>query len=150
MPSTAADSVCIDPVSVDEDHIHVVAAIVWQSSQCDRFLIARRPSGKHLGGYWEFPGGKLEPGETPRQALERELREEIGIEVGEAEAFMKVYFRYPERNVLLDTWTVSSFSGEVGSRENQPLRWIGLREIATYDFPPADEPILEALQDAAR
>lgn len=83
MPSIEADSPIINPVAVDEDHIHVVAGIIWQQgnppSGKRKFLIAQRPKGKHLEDYWEFPGGKLEPGESPWQALQRELEEEIGI-----------------------------------------------------------------------
>ena len=149
MPSTAAESVQINPSSIDEDHVHVVAAIIRQTAQPDRFLIAQRPVGKHLAGYWEFPGGKVEASEAPRQALERELHEEIGIRVVDAQAFMQVYYRYPERNVLLDTWMVLAYDGEVQACENQKLMWIGTAEIENYAFPPADEPILEALKRAA-
>ena len=148
MPNTVAESFLINPESIDEDHVHVVAAIVWQSAEQNRFLIAQRPAGKHLAGYWEFPGGKVEDGELVNRALARELEEEIGILVTEAAAYMQVYFRYPERNVLLDTWTVSAYRGEVRARENQALAWIGLDEIENYAFPPADEPILGALQSA--
>ena len=150
MPNTVADALRVNPGSIDEDHIHVVAAIVWQSSRADRFLIARRPEGKHLGGYWEFPGGKVESGENARRALVRELREEIGIEVLTAEAFMQVYCPYPERNVLLDTWIVTDYNGTPSAREKQVLDWISPEETGDYRFPPADLPILQALQRAAR
>ena len=77
MPSTEADSPIINPTAIDPDHIHVVAAIIWQQDNPQpgqlNFLIAQRPKGKHLADYWEFPGGKLEPGESPWQALQREL-----------------------------------------------------------------------------
>lgn len=149
MPNTVAEALRINPDSIDEDHIHVVAAIIWQSSRQDRFLIARRPETKHLGGYWEFPGGKVEADESAQRALARELREEIGIEMKSAEAFMQVYCPYPERNVLLDTWMVTHYGGEPGSRENQALTWISLDQIDDYEFPPADIPILEALKRTA-
>lgn len=150
MPNTVAETLQVNPEFIHEDYIHVVAAIVWQSSRQDRFLIAQRPSGKHLGGYWEFPGGKIESGESPDQALARELFEEIGIEMVSAEAYMRVYCPYPERNVLLDTWLVTEYRGEPRSREDQPLIWLGLEAIKDYAFPAADMPILEALKRTAR
>ena len=145
MPSTEAEAPQINPGEIREPHIHVVCAILWQSEACQRFLIAQRPPGKHLEGYWEFPGGKVESGETAREALGRELEEEIGIRVEQAKPLIQVYYRYPERNVLLDTWEVGSFQGEPDSRENQALLWIDLTEIDDYQFPPADRPILDVI-----
>ena len=92
-------------------------------------LIAQRQKGKHLQDYWEFPGGKVEAGESRWQALQRELKEEVGVHAIRGEPFIKVYYRYPERNVLLDVWTVDRYSGEVSSREQQALRWIDLTQI---------------------
>ena len=149
MPSTEADAPLINPGSIDEPHIHVVAAVLWQSESRERFLIAQRPSGKHLAGFWEFPGGKVETGESARSALERELEEEVGIAVGKASPLMRVYYRYPERNILLDTWEVVSFRGSAEPREDQALKWIGLQEIEAYRFPPADRPILDAITNNA-
>lgn len=139
----------INPRRIDEPHIHVVAAIVWQTESRKRFLIAQRPPGKHLEGYWEFPGGKLEAGETPVRALERELEEEISIRVERAEPLMRVYYRYPQRNILLDTWEVTRFAGQLQGREGQALQWIGIAEIDNYRFPPADRPVLEAITNSA-
>ena len=139
----------VNPVSIDEDHIHVVAAIIWNRLEPDRFLIAQRQKGKHLEGYWELPGGKLESGETAWQALQREITEEINIRVIAASPYMRVYFRYPERNILLDTWVVDDYQGEVEAREQQPIAWIGLNEIDRYRFPPADVPILDAIKCSA-
>ncbi len=140
----------VNPVSIDEDHIHVVAAIIWNQLQPDRFLIAQRQKGKHLEDYWELPGGKLEPGETAWQALQREITEEISIRVIAASPYMRVYFRYPERNILLDTWVVDDYRGEVEAREQQPVAWIGSNEIDCYRFPPADIPILDAIKYSAK
>lgn len=150
MPSTAADRAIIDPASIDEDHIHVVAGIVWERADTRRFLIAQRQKGKHLQGYWEFPGGKLEDGETPRQALLRELQEEINILPIRARPFMRVYYRYPERNVLLDTWEVEEYRGQVTPAESQLLRWIEAAEADRYRLPPADIPIVEAIRNSAK
>ena len=148
MPNTEADAL-IDPESIDENHVHVVAAILWRGGDANEFLIARRQKGKHLEDYWELPGGKLEPGEDRWRGLQRELEEEIGIRATRGEPYMRVYFRYPERNVLLDTWSVSAWRGEVSAREGQRLEWIGSGEIDSYRFPPADVPILEAIRYSA-
>ena len=136
----------VNPENIEEDHIHVVAAIVWQRSRPRRFLIAQRQKGKHLESLWELPGGKIESGESPRHALEREIAEEVGIEVIEAAPYMRVYYRYPERNVLLDTWWVDDYRGKVVPMERQLLEWIGIDEIGHYQFPPADIPILDAIK----
>lgn len=150
MPSIEADAgPIVDPGSIAEDHIHVVAGIVWQPQAPRRFLIAQRLKGKHLQDYWEFPGGKLEAGESPWQALQRELEEEINIVPTRATPFMQVYYRYPERNVLLDTWMIEEYSGEVASGERQLLHWIEVTEADRYRLPPADIPIIEAIRNSA-
>ena len=144
MPNIEAEVTLINPGRINEEHIHVVAAVIWNQSR-SQFLIAKRQKGKHLENYWEFPGGKLESGESPLRALKRELLEEISIIVTDAEPFMQVYHRYPERNILLDTWVVNAFQGPVDAREQQQLLWINLDQVDRYLFPPADVPILEAL-----
>ena len=148
MPNIEAEVTLINPGAVNENHIHVVAAVIWNQSR-NQFLIARRQQGKHLENYWEFPGGKLESGESPLQALKRELLEETGILVTDAEPLMQVYHRYPERNILLDTWIVNVFKGSVEAREQQQLLWINLEQVDHYLFPPADVPILNALKNTA-
>jgi 8-oxo-dGTP diphosphatase len=123
--------------------IHVAAAAV-----CDargRILIAQRPANVHQGGLWEFPGGKLEQGESARQALERELREELGIEVGSARRLIRVQHDYPDKAVLLDVWRVGNFTGVPEGREGQPLAWVSPDELAGYSFPAANIPIIKAL-----
>ena len=145
MPSIEAETPLINPGEILEPYVHVVVAILWQSDARDRFLIAQRPSGKHLAGFWEFPGGKVEPGESVRGALDRELREEVGVVVMQAAPLMRVYYRYPERNVLLDTWEVDGFYGKAEAREGQLIKWIDLQEIGAHQFPPADHPILDAI-----
>lgn len=149
MPSIAADIPLINPGPIDEQHIHVMAAIIWNPDNPRQFLIAQRPRGKHLEGYWEFPGGKLEPGETPQQGLTRELVEEIGIRTTSSAPYMQVYYRYPERNILLDVWVVEEFVGQVQAQERQALNWIDATQTDTYRFPPADEPILDAIRSSA-
>jgi len=156
MPSTAADSLTINPTSIDEDYLHVVAAIIWQalSPQPDqrssrrKFLISQRQKGKHLEDYWEFPGGKRELDESPWQALQRELEEEIKIAPTKAAPYMQVYYRYPDRNILLDTWMVEEYQGETMSGEGQLLRWIDTSQVHQYRLPPADLPIIEAIKSS--
>lgn len=140
------DDLIVNPGAIAEHHVHVVAAIVWQPLHRGRFLIAQRPRGKHLEEYWELPGGKIESGESRWRALRREIAEEIGIELERASPYMQVYYRYPERNVLLDTWWVRDYRGEVAAREGQKIAWIGIDEVEAYRFPPADIPILDAIR----
>ena len=132
-----------------DDYIHVVAAIIWQPGSSDRFLISKRQKGKHLQDYWELPGGKMESGESRRQALDRELREEINIVPVKASSFKQVNHKYEDRNILLDVWEVTSFKGEVKSREGQEVRWVAVGQLAKYQFPAADIPIIEAITNNA-
>ena len=140
----------INPDSIDDNHIHVVAAIIWNRNDSGQFLIAQRQKGKHLQDYWELPGGKLEVGETPWLALQREIAEEINIEATRGSPYMRVYYRYPDRNILLDTWTVEEYRGRIEPREKQLLNWIDASEIELYRFPPADIPILDAIRHSAK
>jgi len=148
MLNTGVEPSLIDPEELDDDHIHVVAAIIWKQDSSRQFLIARRQQGKHLEHYWELPGGKVEANESPRQALQRELAEEINIRTVSATRYMQVYHRYPDRNILLDTWIVDDYQGEVIPREQQALAWIECNQIDAYRFPDADLPILDALKQS--
>lgn len=109
-------------------------------------LVARRPEHVHQGGFWEFPGGKVEVGETVITALQRELREELGIELDSAEPLLQVSHAYPEKTVLLDVWRVNAYRGEPHGREGQPLAWLKPRDMLKSDFPAADAPIIERLR----
>ena len=124
--------------------IHVAAAAV--SDVRGRVLIAQRPVHVHQGGLWEFPGGKLEQGESPGQALERELREELGIRVGSARQLIRVRHDYPDKSVLLDVWCVEDYAGIPVGREGQPLEWVALCDLGKFAFPAANIPIIQALQ----
>jgi len=110
-----------------------------------RVLIAQRPPGGHVGGFWEFPGGKLNPDEQPLQALERELREELGVTVEAAVPFMTYRHEYPERVVELHVFLVERYSGEPRGVEGQPLRWVSVAELASAGLLEADQPIAAAL-----
>jgi mutator protein MutT len=131
--------------AVSRPVIHVVAAAVMDAAH--RVLIAQRPEGKHLAGGWEFPGGKLEPGEEPRAGLARELSEELGIILtATPRPLIRVRHSYPSRDVLLDMWVVKRYSGEPRGLEDQPLRWCTQEELAVVDLLPADKPIVAALR----
>ena len=124
--------------------IHVVAGVLLDAE--DRVLVARRPEGTHLAGRWELPGGKLMPGESREAGLARELAEELGIRVLAACPLIRVEHRYPDRDVVLDVWSVGSYSGEPHGREGQPVEWRDVRSLDPADFPPADAPVLAALR----
>lgn len=125
------------------ERIHVVAAVVQDAG--GRILVARRPEHVHLGGLWEFPGGKLEPGEERLAGLRRELREELGIDIASARPLIAVPHRYPDQDVLLDVWKLRAWRGEVHGREGQRLRWVTPAELAELALPAADGPVLTAL-----
>jgi 8-oxo-dGTP diphosphatase len=129
----------LDPV------IHVVAAAVIDAA--GRVLIAQRPAGKHMAGGWEFPGGKLEPGEERLAGLERELREELGISlIGIPRPLIRVRHAYPSQEVLLDIWVVKSYGGEARGLDGQALRWCTQDELEAAELLPADKPIVRALR----
>ncbi|KPM63875.1 hypothetical protein HB4184_12175 [Pseudomonas putida] len=122
--------------------IHVVAAVIRGDD--GRILIARRADTQHQGGLWEFPGGKVEAGESVEAALARELREELGIEVTRSRALIKVSHDYPDKQVLLDVREVDAFTGEPHGAEGQPLEWVAPRDLPQYEFPEANKPIVAA------
>lgn len=122
--------------------IDVVAAVIWRDG---RFLAVDRPEGKPLAGFWEFPGGKIAPGETEGQALTRELREELGITPTEQSFWMEKVHAYEHATVRLRFHHVRSFSGEPSGLEGQRLRWLAPGEPPGVPFLPADEEILAHL-----
>ena len=117
-----------------------VAVGVIENERGDIF-IARRSSDRHQGDRWEFPGGKVESGE-----LDRELWEEIGIRVLDCAPFMELQHDYPEKQVLLDIWKVTRFSGEPFGKEGQECLWVPVAELNNYHFPDANGPIVARLQ----
>jgi 8-oxo-dGTP diphosphatase len=131
------------PTPMPATVMHVMAGILLDDT--GRVLLAQRPAGKHLAGFWEFPGGKLEAGETPLAALARELLEELGIHVRSAEALIRLPWRYGDRELLLDAWRVSSWRGEPRSLEAQPLQWMLPASVDPMILAPVDRVILAAL-----
>ena len=126
------------------EQIEVAAGVIEDAA--GRVLIAQRQPGKHAAGLWEFPGGKLQPGESVIDALHRELREELGIEVGSAHPLIDYHHDYPERRVHLHIFCVTDYSGEPSSRERQALKWVLVEDLLGTGLLPADAPIVEALR----
>ena len=123
--------------------ILVVAAAILDGS--GGVLIAERPAGKHMAGRWEFPGGKVAPGESEAAALGRELKEELGIEVLGARAMMRLRHRYPDRTVELSLWVVESYRGEPRPLDGQRLKWVPREQLGREDILEADLPFVAAL-----
>jgi mutator protein MutT len=124
--------------------VHVVAAAVIDAAA--RVLIAQRPLGTHLAGGWEFPGGKLEPGEERAAGLARELKEELGISIAVPRPLIRLQHAYPSRVVLLDMWVVRRYTGEPQGLDGQALRWCAQEDLSAADLLPADKPIVAALR----
>jgi 8-oxo-dGTP diphosphatase len=128
--------------------IEVAAAVILRADGSE-FLLAQRPQGKVYAGYWEFPGGKVEPGETVRAALQRELREELGISVSACSPWLTRVFTYPHATVRLNFWRVTAWSGEIGISaplEHDAVDWQKCGKTATVTpILPANAPILKAL-----
>ncbi|MFA6984917.1 MAG: Nudix family hydrolase [Arenimonas sp.] len=127
--------------------VHVVAGVLVDPR--GRILLARRTAGRDLAGAWEFPGGKLEPGETPFQALDRELHEELGIRIHSMEPLISVAQAYKDKRIVLDVYRVTRFSGRPRDREKQALAWSPIEKLCTYPMPPADRPVVAALTQPA-
>jgi 8-oxo-dGTP diphosphatase len=132
------------PNTVPDGAVHVVAGIIWDE-RGKKILISRRPDHLHKGGCWEFPGGKVESGETLPEALARELEEELGISFGANRFFRRIIHSYPEKRVCLDFFEVFAVAGEVTPRDGQAWRWVSLAEMAGYVFPEANVPIISEL-----
>ena len=130
--------------------IHVVAAVIVSADQ-QQIFISRRADHLHQGGFWEFPGGKVEADESPKSALARELFEELDIRIETAHPYMQVEHDYPDKQVFLDIWQVNSFTGTARGKEGQECRWVSLQELLIeqperlFHFPAANQPILDQL-----
>lgn len=129
--------------------VHVAVAVVVVNDH--DVLIARRPSDKHLGGLWEFPGGKVENGESVASALVRELDEEVALSVSESAMtpLLQIPFTYPEKTVLLDVYWVEANMNDAllaHGAEGQEVRWVAYTRLMEFEFPEANQPIVEAVQ----
>ena len=125
--------------------LHVAVGVIFNADK--KILIALRHPNAHQGGLWEFPGGKVEAGESVQQALRRELSEELGIEAVVGDAIIQVRHDYPGKSVLLDVWGVWEFSGELVGKEGQTIHWVTITELPDYDFPEANQAIVQSLID---
>ena len=123
--------------------VHVAVGVVVDGEK--RVLISRRADAAHQGGLWEFPGGKVEAGESVNGALQRELKEELDIEVRRTSPLLEVSHDYGDKRVRLDVHVVWDFAGEACGLENQPLQWVSPGELPGFEFPAANVPIVEAV-----
>jgi len=114
-----------------------------------RVLIAQRPEGKSMAGLWEFPGGKVEAGETPEQALIRELREEIAVDTVESclAPFTFASHTYDDFHLLMPLFVCRKWTGTVTPMEGQQIKWVMLAQLRDYPMPPADKPLIAMLRD---
>lgn len=124
--------------------LEVVAALIWDK---DKFMICRRPEYKTRGLLWEFVGGKVETGETNEQALIRECKEELGVEISVISAFTDVVHEYSDISVHLTLFNAKITAGTVQMLEHEDIRWITPDEISNYEFCEADETILKQIRE---
>ncbi|RDV29076.1 8-oxo-dGTP diphosphatase MutT [Alteromonas aestuariivivens] len=125
--------------------VHVAVGVILKDGNV---FVCLRPQQVHQGGKWEFPGGKVDAGETVEEALTRELAEEIGITVEASQPFMVIQHDYGDKRVRLDIHTVTGFVGEPYGREGQRSRWCPVKELLESDFPEANRAIIQHLQNA--
>ena len=137
MAGKAADKVA------DKVTVHVAVGVILDRDR--NILLTRRAPDSHQGGLWEFPGGKVEAGESLELALRRELREELGIAIERTSALLEVRHDYTDKAVLLDVHVVWDFAGEAQGLEGQPLAWVAAAELDEYQFPAANVPIVVAV-----
>ncbi|MEO6226232.1 MAG: Nudix family hydrolase [Thermomonas sp.] len=128
--------------------IHVVAGVI--RDPLGRVLLARRTEGRDLAGLWEFPGGKVEPGEAPEAALQRELHEELGIRAIVGTRLICVPQQYPDKRLVLDVREVQSYEGTPKGLDGQALVWVPPQLLTRYPMPPADRPVVAALREPDR
>jgi 8-oxo-dGTP diphosphatase len=130
--------------SADKPRLRVVAAALFDAQ--GRVLLADRPAGKHMAGWWEFPGGKVAAGETDADALVRELREELGIEARADEPIATLTHEYPDREVEIVLWRSTILGGEPRGLDGQNLKWVHAYDLAGERLLEADRPFIDALQ----
>lgn len=123
--------------------IHVAAGVIL--NEAGQVLLALRPLHKHQGGLWEFPGGKVEDGESVEAALRRELQEELNLVAGVCSPFLVIDHDYGDKRVRLDVWLVASHQGLAHGREGQQIAWVAIADLPGYRFPAANHGIVTAL-----
>ena len=132
----------------DPKNLIIVAAIALIDTN-DQVLIAKRPKKKHLAGLWEFPGGKIEKNESPENALVREIKEELNININNKCIAPLTFseFKYEEFNLLLLLYICRRWDGTLMSMENNPIKWVKANKLREYNMPPADDSLIYSLQD---
>lgn len=130
--------------SSDRPKIDVVAGIIF-NDDASEVLLSYRSAAQHQGERWEFPGGKMEAGETVPMALTRELQEELGITVSDVEPFQRIEHQYPDKHVVLHFCKVTGFSGVPSGKEQQQIAWVPIQQLGDYRFPDANQVIVDAL-----
>jgi mutator protein MutT len=128
-------------------HFHVTAGLVWKDR---KLLITKRPAGSHLAGYWEFPGGKQEPGESLEACVEREIREELGVEVKAVKHVLQIDHDYESKSITLHLFQCSWLRGTPKPMGCDELRWVSPEELANFQLPPPDIQLLPSIQNLAR
>ena len=128
----------------ERETVEVAAGVLRDARR--RVLLARRPTGRRLAGLWEFPGGKIEPGEASADALARELAEELDIRIGPSRPLVSVRHEYPDQIVRLHLFEIHSFEGTPRGVEGQRLRWVPVDELASLEMPAADRPLIRLLE----
>lgn len=127
--------------------VHVAVGVIVNTD--GKILIAKRSLSAHQGGLWEFPGGKVDAGETIQQALVRELREELAIDVLASQPLIQIRHHYPDKSVLLDVQKITQFAGEPCGNEGQPVQWVDAQNLNNFEFPAANRPIITAINLAS-
>lgn len=127
--------------------IEVIAALIRDDQ--GRYLITQRRQGSHLEGLWEFPGGKLEAGETPEVGLRRELEEELTATFEVGALVETIHWEYPDRTIILRFHRCRHLAGPIAPREGQAMAWAAPAQLADYRFPPADAALIERLKSSA-
>ena len=123
--------------------VRVTAAVIEQGG---KVLIAKRPGGDRLAGLWEFPGGKIEDGESPEECLRRELQEEFGVDTSIGEFLSESVYHYDNISIRLMAYRTSLVRGKLEPNDHDAYAWVNLHEMGTYDFAPADVPFVEQLR----
>nr|WP_076416754.1 8-oxo-dGTP diphosphatase MutT [Shewanella sp. UCD-KL12] len=123
--------------------VHVAVGVIVD--QDNLILLAKRPNNLHQGGKWEFPGGKVESNETTTEALIRELKEEVDLNITSTIPLMQIRHDYDDKSVLLDIHKVENFSGKAIGLEGQEIRWVNKNDLPHYDFPEANRAIVDKL-----
>ncbi len=126
-------------------NVHVAVGVIVNSQS--EICIALRQEGKHLAGYWEFPGGKVEAHESVQEALVRELHEELAIDVLSSSPLTVIHFDYPGKTVCLDVHWVKEFGGEAQGNEKQKIKWVLPEDLSNYQFPEANVEIINAIHN---